>query len=272
MFSNIPSLETWVVIANLGVVIAVALSFVFGSASILLSRKLARQQEGQATIEKRLSDEKIATANEEAAKANLEAARIESEGKERVAKVEAAAGEKIAGLTAEAEQAKRERAEADKRIAVARADAAKANVRVEEEARKRTEVERALLSLQEDVRPRFLPKEDEAFRLLTNSPKGTVEIRYTPYPEEPRLLANDLRVLLASSGWRVIGFSKYTGESSHPAVTVEAKSIDVEKMPPPLEALVKALDLNVKGLRMVTLQRNLNLSDNEIIIFVGGRQ
>ena len=56
IISNVQTLQWWVDKANMGVVVALAASFVFGSASIILSRKLNKQKDSQAIIEKQIFD------------------------------------------------------------------------------------------------------------------------------------------------------------------------------------------------------------------------
>jgi len=186
--SNVPSLQTLVDWANIGIVITLAASFIFGGASIFLSRRLSKLRDAQSAREKQISDEKIEATKAEATRANTEAVRIENEGKERVAKVEANAKEKIAELTTEAETAKRDRAEADKQIALAKENAERAkagaaqasqrtaelSLAVEQEARKRAEAERLYLELKEKIKDRHLTTEQRArlLELFKTNPKG----------------------------------------------------------------------------------------------------
>ena len=72
--SNTPNLQWLVDKANAGIIIALALSFLFGSASIFYSKRLNTETKKQQAIEKQKSDEKIATANANAANASKNAA------------------------------------------------------------------------------------------------------------------------------------------------------------------------------------------------------
>ncbi len=73
---DIHNLERWVDLANTGVVLALALSFIFGGASIYLSRKLNKAKDAQSAREKQIADVKIEEARASAAKANEETASL----------------------------------------------------------------------------------------------------------------------------------------------------------------------------------------------------
>jgi hypothetical protein len=67
--SNVPTLQTLVDWANIGVVISLALSFVFGAASIWLGGKLGKLKDAQADTAQRNLELAVATQQERAAKA-----------------------------------------------------------------------------------------------------------------------------------------------------------------------------------------------------------
>ena len=67
--SDVPTLQTLVDWANIGVVISLALSFVFGAASIWLSGKLGRLKDAQAEAAQRALEFSLATQQERAANA-----------------------------------------------------------------------------------------------------------------------------------------------------------------------------------------------------------
>ncbi|MGI8918162.1 MAG: hypothetical protein ACR2H6_06125 [Pyrinomonadaceae bacterium] len=73
--SDIPTLQSIVDWANNGVVIALAVSFIAGGASIFLSKRLGRLKDEQYAHEKQASDEKVAALElraQELARQNLE--------------------------------------------------------------------------------------------------------------------------------------------------------------------------------------------------------
>lgn len=209
--SNVSRLEFWVDVVNAGVAISLAASFVFGVASILLSRKLGQVKDAESAREKTLSDERIAAANAEAAKAS------EGVGESR---------EKIAGLNkeaealkAEAEKAKAERAEADKQIAIAKADAARAKegtVTAEVEVarlqtvvanaeQKRAEAELALAEIRRKQAPRELPVEKFAEVLRERLPEEVrlpVQVLYQRDDAEAYKFATQIMAALGRAGFK----------------------------------------------------------------------
>lgn len=288
MISNMPNLESWVDIANIGVVIALALSFVFGGASIFFSRRLGKQKEAESVREKRISDEKITAANavaetakSDAANARTEAIRIESEAKEKIAK-----------LTAEAERAKAERAEADKQIAIAKANAARANegaakataevrrlqIVVANAERKRAEAERDLAlaqsELQRVVRSVRTLDEQAAVAFLKNRPKGTVEILYANVSDNIEGFAFELALVLKAAGWNVrpvksgnLGW-RVTGVQ---LVIWSTPDRALGEMTPEVRALWEFLTSNVEGLGEVRLIGRRDLPEGSIFILIGPR-
>jgi hypothetical protein len=155
---------------------------------------------------------------------DLAVKRVETEGRENIAKVKAESDEKIAGLTAEAERAKTERAEADRQIAIAKADAARAKegianaearsieaaaevsrlrVTVANAEQKRAEAESALLKLQEEVRPRHVSEEQRKYllRLLTEGPKGQFKLVSLLSAPDADTFSEELGEVLLTAGW-----------------------------------------------------------------------
>lgn len=164
------------------------------------------------------ADARIAEAGTKAAEANAQAATA-NEGLSK-------SNEEIARLTAEAEQAKTERAEADKQIARAQADAARAKegiANAETQAAKasvkvvqlqvvvanaekgRAQAEKALLELQERIKPRQLSLEQRAglIDLLINEPKGPVVMECLLAEPETCNFAEDIRKALAAAGFKI---------------------------------------------------------------------
>ena len=177
-------LALWAVAAT---AIVAALYFVF---SLVASRKNTALQIAQAEPDHakdsqlagdlKDKDVAISAADQKAASAKLETAR----------------------LTKEAEQAKTERAEADKQIAIAKADAARAKegianaeavsakagvevarlqVVVANAEKRRLEAERALLEVQERIKPRRLTAKQSAdfVKILKSLPNGTIDVGWT---------------------------------------------------------------------------------------------
>src|SRR5262249_10306701 len=133
-------------------------------------RAESRQKDEKIALEFKAKDVEIANAKKGTEEARAEAAKAN----EGLAK----SNEEIARLNAETEQA-------NKQIAVAKADAANAaqrtaevSLKVEEEARKRVEAERALLLLQERIQPRRLTEEQSAelLSILKANPKGHIAV------------------------------------------------------------------------------------------------
>lgn len=148
-------------------------------------------------------------ADAKAAEANLGAAKAN----EGLAK----SNEEIARLTAEAEAAKTERAEADKQIAIAKANAARADegaakatievarlqIVVASAETKRAEAQRALLELQERLKPRRLIPEQRTrlVGVLRAGQKGKVEIECVMGSQEACDFADDISSALREAGW-----------------------------------------------------------------------
>ena len=94
--SDIPTLQWLTDWANNGVAIALAVSFVFGAASIFLSKRLSAAKDEQSANEKRASDERIAALTAETEKAKKERAQADlriEEARERASKADELAGE-----------------------------------------------------------------------------------------------------------------------------------------------------------------------------------
>src|SRR5437868_4440043 len=184
----------------------VSMLFVTGYAKQLnhANEELIRAKDAQLTTDLKDKDVHIADADEKAAEARATAAKAD--------KAVAQSKEEIARLTAEAEQAKKDRTEADKQIAIAKADAANAtketaklSLAVQKEARKRAEAERALLELQERLKPRHLTGEQRAtlLELLKKIPKGKVKIYAFIGDNEAIDFSAELLEVLTEAGWPV---------------------------------------------------------------------
>jgi hypothetical protein len=172
------------------------------------------------------AEAKIAAANAEAAKANegVANAKLEIEkAKEETAKANAEAAkaneglaksnEEIARLTAEAEKARAD-------IAGAQADAAKANkdatnaaaevarlqIVVANAEKERAEAQRALLELQERIKPRHLTagQREQLIKMLGSArQKGVIELRWVLNDTESQAFASEFEEILKTAGWVV---------------------------------------------------------------------
>ena len=206
----------------------IAGAFVTGLLTVLLYRKTGQYQ-AAVNSEARA---RIAEAGTKAAEANAEAAKAnEGLGK---------SNQEIARLTAEAENAKTERAEADRQIAIAKADAAKARegaevartdalrakegianaeavsakaaveverlqIVVADAEVRRLEAERAFLELQERVKPRKLTDAQRKglVELLKDAPKGPVMMECLMAETETCSFAEDIRTALIAAGFKI---------------------------------------------------------------------
>lgn len=181
--ADIQNLGRWVDIANMGVVFALALSFIFGGASIYLSRKLNKAKDAQSAREKQTADVKIEEAREGAAKAN----KIAAEANEHAKKIEL-----------HAEELRKENLQL--------------GLRLEEEKRARLEIERRLA-------PRFLTSTEE--KLVSNaiSPFAGHIISVTKLGEaEAGAYAVQIINILKASKWKVI--ENFVGIMSPPPYNV----------------------------------------------------
>lgn len=79
------------------------------------------------------------------------------------------------------------------------------NLKIEQEARKRAEAERALLELQNRLSPRVLASEQktELLRRLQAIPKGTIEINFVAGNEESMQYAQQFIEIFNTAGWKV---------------------------------------------------------------------
>jgi hypothetical protein len=207
---------SWFHLVGLISAVALGIGFVAALVSVGLSWRINENQKGELvklSHDKDVQIEKVRTDSE------TETKRIESESKERIDEARRESEEKIATLTAEAEQAKTERAEADKQIAIAKADAAKADERsakssvevaklqivVAKAEQKRAEAEKALLELQQQVKPRHFTAEQRRLfiSMLKNAPKVPVDIACSN--DEACGYAKELDDVLRQAGYSDVG-------------------------------------------------------------------
>jgi hypothetical protein len=209
----------WASRANNAYIGFLALTLIATVLIVVFNNRLNRAKDASYAREKQASDERIAAANAGAAEARLKAA----EANEGLAK----SAEKIAGLTAEAETAKKERAEADKQIAIAKADAARARegianaeavsakagvevarlrAVVANAERERAEAQKALIEIQARVNNRIITPDQEVKFLAYVSrfkQRGTIILTAPDGDPEAIAFANQLTSLLTKGGWDV---------------------------------------------------------------------
>jgi hypothetical protein len=189
------------------------------------------------------ADARIAEAGTRAVTANAEAAKAnEGLGKSNA---------EIARLTKEAEQAKAERAEADKQIAIAKADAARAKegianaeavsakasvevarlqVVVANAETKLAQAEKALLELQERIKPRRFTTEQEknlVAALKASPEKGLIEITCVMGDGEGFAFASQIDRILKAADWPTSGANQGVFSPNNPiGFFVEVRSAD----------------------------------------------
>jgi len=186
-----------------------------GLLTVLLYRKTGKSQ----SAVKADADARIVEAGATASRANADAAKAN----EGLAKADV----EIAKLNADAEKAKTERVEADKQIEIAKADAArakegianaeaqsaKAAVEVERlriivanAEKERAEAQKALLDLQERIRPRHLSAEQwqKLLERLKEGPVGSFSLLSVANNPESIGFARELAAVLKEAGWTLL--------------------------------------------------------------------
>lgn len=212
--SEIPTLQWLVDWANVGIVIALVASLVFGAASIFFGKRLNTIKDEQSALEKQASDERIAAANAEAAKA-LEGL---SESNERIAglnrEAEALraetekAREGVAGAQSVAATANQRAAELEKQNLELRAGVAKLETEAADARRREGEAERARLELEQRTQPRgFSPEKFSEFvervRVGNKYIRPTVIVSWVKGDNESQSFAHEVRRGLTLAGWDV---------------------------------------------------------------------
>jgi len=193
---DIQNLERWVDLANTGVVLALALSFIFGGASIYLSRKLNKAKDAQSAREKQIADVKIEEARASAAKANEETATL---------------SQKNIKLRTDLESATAESRSRQSELTVEQQKLTKAQKELAEAEQKRAEAQLALEKILEEVRRRQMPRtlspgqRTRLIELLRASPKGEIEITCVMGDGEGYAFATELDGLLKAAGWNISG-------------------------------------------------------------------
>lgn len=200
--SNVSSLDRIVDIANWVVIIALALSFVGGGASILYNRKLNRAKDEQLARDLKDKDVQIERARADAeTRLQVETTKVKADAdaslKLETAKVRADADVKIGKATKQA----------DVKIAEANERTASVSLRLEEEARKRAEAQKALVEKTEEIRLKGLPRTLTAeqrvrlLEILKHSPKGAFNISWVANNPETLRFADQLASVLKEAGW-----------------------------------------------------------------------
>lgn len=207
------------------------------------------------------AEAKIAAANAEAAKANegVAGANLEIEK----AKAEAAkANEETARLAIQLEEAN---AKAD----VERQKVAKLEIETATARRRQAEAERALLELQERLRPRTLSpaQERKLTDALIKAPRGSIEIECVRTPDnEPYTFAGELVSVLIASGWTVMGMTSREVIGSK----IEGLEFRVPKNAPPHAVALNEI-LNSIGVATKWMP-NANPASDLVLLFVGMKE
>ena len=138
------------------------------------------------------ADSKIATANV---------------GSETARKEAAKAIEKVAGLTAQAEEARVKQKELEQENLKLRADLNKSTGEVAKLQIEAADAQRALLELQERIRPRHLTREQkiQLTELLSKKPRGEISISCVVSNREALDFAKEIFSILKELKWKVVG-------------------------------------------------------------------
>jgi hypothetical protein len=271
------SVETWNTVFQAISVILIAGTVLAGAGAIITNRIMNRRQ-----------SKELAAANAEAAKAskgvadaNLEIAKAK-EGTAQAVRDTAKANEEIAQLTKDAEVAKTERAEADKQIAIAKADAARARegtvratvevnrlqVVVANAEQKRAEAERALVEVQERIKPRHLTADQSAqlTLFLQANPKGEVSIHFPGDDAEASGFARELAEAIAKGGWK-ININTDVGVQLRRGVFLAAHSREKE---PPNGGFLEG-GLLSSGVKVLSGFDPKFVREGELVLVIGGK-
>jgi len=194
--AEIQNLQRWVDFVNIGIVIALALSFLFGGASIYLSRKLNKAKDMQSVKEKQVSDLKIEEARAVAATANEKTAKL-SQGNIK--------------LRTDLETATAETRSRQSELAVEQQKLAETQKQLAEAEQKRAEAQLTLEKTLDEVRrrqsPRTLTAEQRSklIEILKENQKGEIEITCVMGDGEGYAFATEIDGLLKAAGWTIIG-------------------------------------------------------------------
>jgi len=192
--TEIQNLERWVDISNVGVVIALALSFIFGGASIYHSRKLNKAKDAQSAFEMQTASIKIEEARASAANANNET--------ETLAQQNIKLRTDLESVTAEARSKQTELTVEQQKLAQAQQELAEAEQR-------RTEAQLVLEKTLQEVRSRQMPRtltpdqRTQLVKVLRSAPKGEIEISCVLGDGEGHAFATEIDGLLKAAGWTV---------------------------------------------------------------------
>lgn len=194
--TEIQNLQRWVDIVNIGIVFALALSFLFGGASIYLSRKLNKAKDLQSANEKQASDLKIEEARANAATANEKTVKISQENIK---------------LRTDLETATAQTRSRQSELAVEQQKLAETQKQLAEAEQKRAEAQLTLEKTLEEVRrrqkPRTLSAEQRSklIEILKANQKGEVEITCVMGDGEGYAFATEIDGLLKTAGWTITG-------------------------------------------------------------------
>lgn len=194
--NNIVTLERLVDFANAGIVVTLALSFVFGGASIYLSKRLSTKKNEISQRQMQEANIKIEEAQEVAAKANKEAEQISHDNIILRKDLETA--------TAETRSKQTELTIEQQKLATAQQHQAEAE-------QKRAETQLTLEKTLEEIRKKQMPRtltseqRSQFLSLLSNYTKGEIEIVCVLGDAEGYALATEIDGLLKAAQWKIIG-------------------------------------------------------------------
>lgn len=188
-YSWLGNLNIWLLI------LAGSIGVAIGIVALLSGRAGDKLQKAQ-KAEIRRKDDALQSALREK---DLQIANVRAESSERIAKVEAESREKIAALHVQAESLKAEAEEAGKNIALAQAEAAKANERAEE-------LRKQNLELEKQIEPRILPAlfsvgNERITEGIDRFPDTPILIQSVPEYESKRF-ARSIAGALKEFGWK----------------------------------------------------------------------
>lgn len=271
--SNVSSLDRIVDIANVVVLIALALSFVGGGASILYSRRLNKAKDTQLALDLKDKDLQIAQARSDAERQIAESKqRIETEAQEREAKIKADADVKIAEAHAIAAQANDAAGKANERAAGLEQQNLTLRSGVANLEKEAADAKQRYLALLERVSPRSISPEQRkrVLSLLSTFDKGSVSITCLNGNAESCGFALEIAELLRAAGWGVEGPTDMVlfGPSGQTPKGLFLIIKDASNVPPLANVLLTVL--NTSGIP-ATGEQNPNLDAGKINILVGSK-
>lgn len=259
--NNISNLERLVDIASFGVVIALALSFIFGGASIYLSKKLSNRKDEIAKHQMQQANIKIEEAREVAAKANKETEQISHNNIILRKDLEAATAESRSKQT---------------ELTIEQQNLARAQQHLAEAEQKRAEAQLTLEKTLEEIRTKQMPRtltpeqRSKLLALLNPLPKGEIEIVSVLGDAEGYALATELDALLKTAQWTITGGGVsqvvYTGGNPIGVGIIVKSALTAPKYAAALQKVFQDISFPLGGLE------DPKLPDGKVVLLVGNKQ